>query len=301
MDKIRVLEKRTHGKASEVYVNVEFEHKGKKFDWDIPIVYRRTGLDLSEKSDSEVEKYLLEVLESCNPDNWKAFKNDQEVYWSTKSAAVTKPFFDVLMKDFGWKSVNSDLPANNNGARRIQDLKDQGYTISTRTAMWDSKQKKNCTHHMLLPLARGGVTGYETWSPALKDRIINLYNSVDSYENRKVKKDSIIVDHKFPEIRWDVDTKRNNLEQLSDDELMNDFQLLDNQRNQQKREACRNCFQTSTRPSPFGIDYYYEGNHLWPSNVPKQGKAAEAGCQGCGWYDLQAWRDSLNISLNENL
>jgi hypothetical protein len=32
--------------------------------------------------------------------------------------------------------------------------------------------------------------------------------------------------------------------------------------------------------------------------VPKQGKAAEAGCQGCGWYDLQAWRDSLNNSLN---
>jgi hypothetical protein len=149
-----------------------------------------------------------------------------------------------------------------------------------------------------LPLARGGVTGYETWSPALKDRIINLHNSVDSYENRKVKKDSLIVDHKFPEIRWNVDTKRDNLELLSDDELKNDFQLLDNQRNQQKREACRNCFQTSIRPSPFGIDYYYEGDRLWPSMVPKQGKAAEAGCQGCGWYDLQAWRDSLNNSLN---
>lgn len=301
MENIRFLESRSHGKASEVYINVEFEHKGKSFDWDIPIVYRRTGLDLSENSDSEVEKYLLEVLQACNPDNWAEFKKEQKIYWATKSAAVTKPFFDVLVSDFEWKSVNSDFPANNNGARRIQDLKDQGYTISTRTSMFDSRLGKNCTHLMLLPLPRGGVTGYETWSPALKEKIIDLFNSTDAYENRKVKKDNIVIDHKFPEIRWDGTTKRENLDQLSEEELRHDFQILDNQRNQQKREACRNCFQTNLRPSPFGIDYYYEGDESWPANVPRQGKVAEIGCKGCGWYDLQAWRESLNKKLGKSL
>lgn len=293
MKNVKIHEERSHGKASEVYRNVSFEYGGITYDWDIPIVYRRTGLDLSDKTESEIEKYILEVLETCNPENWPKFKAEQEEYWATKSAAVTKPFFDVLVKDFKWKSVASDFPANNNPARRIQDLKDQGYSIATRTTMWDSKIQKNCTHLMLLPLPRGGVSGYEAWSASLKSRIINLLGNMDAYEFRKVKKESIVIDHKFPEIRWDNKTKRENLEELTDEEIIHDFQLIDNQRNQQKREACRTCFQTGIRQFPFGIEYFYKGSKNWPANVSRQGKDAEEGCVGCGWYDLIAWRDSV--------
>ena len=101
-------------------------------------------------------------------------------------------------------------------------------------------------------------------------------------------------DHKFPEIRWGNDTKRDSLENLKDHEIQEQFQLLSNQRNQQKREVCRQCYQTDKRGYPFGIKYYYQGVEVWDSNIPKIGKAAEAGCVGCGWYDLEEWRKSLN-------
>lgn len=77
-----------------------------------------------------------------------------------------------------------------------------------------------------------------------------------------------------------------------------EFQLIDNQRNQQKREVCRKCFQTNKRGTIFGIDFYYSGDVDWPENVPKTGKDAESGCIGCGWYDIQEWRKSLNLLLS---
>jgi hypothetical protein len=299
MNPVEILEERSHGKASEVYINVKFTYGKAVYDWDVPIVYRRTGLDLSEKPKEEIEAYLNQVYELCNPKHWSTYRSEQKAYWATKSAVVTKPFFDVLVSDFGWKSAESDFPANNNPARRIQDLKDQGYTIATRTKMWDEKLKKNCTHLMLLPIPRGGATGYESWSPKLKDRIITLLNGIDVYENRKIKRDHLIIDHKFPEIRWDTSTLRDNLEDLTDEEILHDFQLIDNQRNQQKREVCRNCFQTDERGSPFGVEFYYAGQKNWESSIPKQGKKAEAGCIGCGWYDLAEWRHSLQKRINK--
>jgi hypothetical protein len=102
-----------------------------------------------------------------------------------------------------------------------------------------------------------------------------------------------LPDHKFPEIRWDRDTARVSLEGLSEREILSDFQPLNNQRNQQKREACRACRRTGIRPYPMGIKFYYAGDEHWPENVPSTGKAAEQGCYGCGWYDLEAWRQAL--------
>jgi hypothetical protein len=81
---------------------------------------------------------------------------------------------------------------------------------------------------------------------------------------------------------------------MPENEIRQKFQLLDNQRNQQKREVCRQCFQTGKRGVLFGIKYFYKGDENWPSDVPKVGKSAEAGCVGCGWYDMAEWRKSLN-------
>ena len=73
---------------------------------------------------------------------------------------------------------------------------------------------------------------------------------------------------------------------------------MTNQRNQQKREVCRSCYQTDKRGVIYGISYYYEGNENWPENVPKNGKEAENGCKGCGWYDIKKWRKSINQIIN---
>jgi len=300
MDQIEILEERSHSKASELYKNVKVKYGNEIYDWDIPIIYRHTGVDFSEKSEEEVVSYIHQVLEWCDPKNWDQFKKEQDDYWSTSTAAVTKRIFDILSSDFTWKSTESDFPPNNNRARRIGDLKTQGYTIVTRTNMWDEKSEKKCTHYLLLPIPRGIKTGYESWSPSLKNRIIKLLNGFDVYENRKIRGNHVVIDHKFPEIRWDTETQRENLDDLSDEEIIHDFQLMDNQRNEQKREVCRNCLRDGVRGFPFGIEYYAKGEKIWDPSIPKQGKLAEAGCEGCGWYDFAEWRKSLQEKIEKS-
>ena len=85
---------------------------------------------------------------------------------------------------------------------------------------------------------------------------------------------------------------------MTDAEIRQKFQLLDNQRNQQKREVCRKCAQEGIRGTIYGIKYYYKGTEKWDSSIPTLGKEAEKGCEGCPWYDIELWREKLNELLN---
>jgi hypothetical protein len=298
--RFEILGRRTHSKASEEYLKVSFLYGSKSFEWDIPIEYRRTGTHLADSSEEDLIEYLEDVYEKCDPKNWRTFREEQDVFWADKSGAtVTRSFFDVLASDFTWKSVVSDLPQNPNWARRIQDLKEMGYTIATRTSMLDSHTRRNVTHLLLVPLPRGGITGYETWTPAVRKRIIELLDSHDAYECKKTNKDGLLPDHKFPEIRWDEKVRRADLSELSDEEIREDFQLLTNQRNLQKREVCRTCYQTGKRGFPYGIAFFYHGSSDWDLTIPRRGVEAAAGCIGCGWYDLEAWRKALNEATKD--
>ena len=296
---IKIGKRRHHQKASEVYQSVEFIYGETILNWDIPIEYRRTGTDFTDKTESEVSEYINDVYEKCAPKNWASWKSKQVSFWKSKPRAeTTKKFFDVLMSNFKWHSVESDLPKNPNWARRIQDIKEFGYTLATNTSMYDSRLKQNCTHILLIPLPRGGITGYEIWTKETRNRILNILNNFDEYEAKFTKKEGLLPDHKFPEIRWDQSTKRSDINNLTDQQILKDFQLMTNQRNQQKREVCRSCYQTDKRGVIYGISYYYEGNENWPENVPKNGKEAENGCKGCGWYDIKKWRKSINQIIN---
>jgi hypothetical protein len=119
----------------------------------------------------------------------------------------------------------------------------------------------------------------------------------DAYEDTK-RSSGLLIDHKFPEIRWDADTAEELPDDMSEEDIKKKFQLMTNRRNQQKREVCRKCYQTGKRGTPFGIEFYYEGDENWPDSVPLEGEDAEEGCVGCGWYDLARWRDELNESSN---
>ncbi|HYO62871.1 MAG TPA: hypothetical protein VER08_04365 [Pyrinomonadaceae bacterium] len=295
--KIVVLGKRHHHKASEVYVDVVFNYPEGGLNWSIPIEYRRTGTHLKDASDEAVYKYLLDVYEQCRPSKWAEWRAEQEVFWAKRGKAdITKSFFDVLEKSFTWHSVASAFPANPNFASRIKQLKDFGYTIATDNRI-DRKTNKRCTHLLLIPLPKGGISGYESWSSKTRDKIMNTLQYYDAYEARFIR-EGVLPDHKFPEIRWDESTRRESLEELTEEEIKRDFQLLNNQRNQQKREACRRCYQTNKRGYPFGIKYYHKGTEDWPADVPPKGKSAEAGCVGCGWYDLEAWRQAVIKALS---
>ena len=298
-ENIEIIEEKKHSKASEVYLSVNFKYGKNIWRGWVPIEYRRTGTFLKEQKD--IVKYLNKVYEEMNPNNYSNWINEQKIFWEAKNnAKVTKPFFDVLC-DAKWKCVNCQLPTNPNWARRIQDLKEYGYTIATDTNRYCENCKSNKTHLIMLPIKRLHIdgNGYEVWSKELRKRIIKLLNEIDVYEN--VKSQHCLPDHKFSEIRWDKDTKAENPDTMTDDEIRKKFQLLTNQRNQQKREVCRNCYQTGKRGTIFGIPFYYAGDENWDENIKKTGKEAEKGCYGCPWYDIEMWRKKLIELISKDI
>jgi len=288
--------RKRHSKASEEYVEVKFQYDDEVWEGWIPVEYRRTGTSIT---DDGLDEYLSEIYAQLNPNNRESWNEEQNRFWREEKAGanVTKPFFDVLAAN-KWVCVNCKLPTNPNWARRIQDLKEFGYTISTDTKRYCQQCAANKTHLLLVPIPRGGKTGYETWSPALRRRILKLLGNYDIYE--AAVRGHLLPDHKFPEIRWDDKVAAENPDTMSDDEIRSKFQLLSNQRNQQKREVCRTCFQSGKRGVAFGIPFYYCGTQKWDPSIPKQGKQAEAGCVGCAWYDFAAWREALNTKLTND-
>lgn len=287
-------ERKKHSKASEEYIHVEFNYKNDSWDGWVPVEYRRTGVSIKPEEQERLYAYLNAVYEQMNPVNFQSWLIKQEKFWAEEkpNAGTTKAFFDSLVRG-GWQCVGCILPQNPNWARRIQDLKEFGYTIATDTKRYCPHCKANKTHLILLPIERGSIegNGYETWSPALRKRIIRVLGGIDVYEG--VASAHVLPDHKFSEIRWDEDTKGDNPDTMTDEEIKAKFQLLTNQRNQQKREVCRTCFQTGHRGVLYGIPYYYEGTSEWDTSIPAKGKAAERGCVGCPWYDIVAWKQHL--------
>lgn len=294
---IEITGLRLHSKASEKYIDVTFKYTNQK-EWvgSIPYFYRRTGLFL--ETEREIAGLVEQAYESIKEENSKEWIAAEKKLWETeyKGKAVTKPFFDKLL-NLRWNCVDTDLPANRNWARRIQDIKEMGYILATNTKRFNPKLGKNTTQILLVPLEKGAQTGYEVFSPTLRKRIIKVLGSYDAYEGKVRPSHSLLPDHKFPEISWDENTRTDNPDDMSDEEIRAKFQLLDNQRNLEKREACRKVFQTGKLGTIFGIEYYMNGNNEWPENIPRKGAKSEAGWKLCPWYDIEAWRKSLNQSI----
>lgn len=291
---------REHSKASEKYIDVTFvQPDGYTWKGSIPYFYRRTGLFIETAED--LIDYLNEIYSHFTNKEILEFQTKERKRWDDEMSGkkTTKAFFDTLL-DLKWKSVKYDLPSNPNWARRIQDIKEFGYTLATDTRKTVKGKYETDTHILLVPLPKGGVTGYEVMSPAFKAKAISVMESINVYEFSKANKHGLLPDHKFPEIRWDEETRAENPDEMPDKEIKEKFQLVDNQRNQQKREVCRKCFQTGIRGKLYGINYFYQGNESWPDDIPKVGKEAEKGCVGCGWYDIQKWRESLNALIKKN-
>jgi hypothetical protein len=133
--------------------------------------------------------------------------------------------------------------------------------------------------------------------PSAAKRIRIYYSHTDVIELRQRPESEIVIDHKFPMLRWggpelEVDFS------AADAEMCRHFQLLKKDHagnhNLLKSRACERCYKEGTRGTPFGILFFYHGDERWPENVPKEGPDAEQGCHGCGWYDFAAWRTALN-------
>jgi len=124
---------RKHSKASEKYVDVTIVQKdGWTWRGSIPYFYRRTGLfiDTPEK----LVDYLNSIYHLFSRKAIDEFVFSEKKRWSEDLCGkeTTKGFFDKLL-NLEWNSVQYDLPANRNWARRIQDIKEFGYTLATDT------------------------------------------------------------------------------------------------------------------------------------------------------------------------
>ena len=287
-------------KASEQYVHVKFVYPDVNKEWDgwIPVEYRRTGVSIASDDIESLEQHLNSIYEQMHPSNYSSWKETQDKLWEATRSVETKDIFYIL-SDGKWHCRNCDI-SNPNFARRTQDLKEMGYTLATHVNYRCPVCGNNrSTRLILLPINRVELAGngYETWSQALRTRIIRVLGGIDVYEN--TQNQHCLPDHKFSEIRWAHDTKAENPDSMTDEEIRNKFQLLSNQRNQQKREVCRNCFQTGERGIIFGIPYFYEGDSKWDLSIPQKGKDAEKGCIGCAWYDIETWRKMVIKRLME--
>ncbi len=277
-----------NNKASEIYVKTRFIQSD-GFTWDtyVPFVDRRAGLDIS--TEEELADYLISIKPYFTPTAMEEWRKN-EIKRGLIGGDVTPLFFEALLS---FKEEYDNLPVNTNPARRIQDIKDAGYTIASVPRGSGLKG----FNRIMLPLPLHTEMGYETFTPQFKARVIRLLRERNAYEARVTSKKALIPDHKFSEVRWDDETKAENSMEMTDAEIIQKFQLLDNQRNQQKREVCRKCYQEKIRGSIYGIDYYYEGTEKWDPSIPEKGKEAEKGCVGCPWYDIERWRTMLNKEL----
>ena len=285
---IKVHEFIDNNKASETYVRTTFiQDDGFKWDTVVPYVDRRAGLNI--ETEQELAEYLISIKPYFRKNAMEEWKK-QELKRGLIGGSVTPLFFNVLLS---FKEEFERFPMNPNSARRIQDIKDAGYTLASVPRPNGLKGY----NRILLPLPLHAEMGYETFTPQFKARVIRLLKERNAFEARVTAKKALIPDHKFSEVRWDEETKAENSMEMTDAEIIQKFQLLDNQRNQQKREICRRCFQEGIRGTIYGIKYFYEGDEHWDPNIPKVGKAAEKGCKGCPWYDIELWRKMLNKEL----
>lgn len=285
---IKIHEFIANNKASETYVRTTFiQDDGFRWDTVVPYVDRRAGLNI--KTEQELAEYLVSIKPYFRKNAMEEWKK-QELKRGLIGGSVTPLFFEVLLS---FKEEFERFPMNPNPARRIQDIKDAGYTLASVPRPNGLKGY----NRILLPLPLHAEMGYETFTPQFKARVIRLLKERNAFEARVTAKKALIPDHKFSEVRWDDETKAENSTEMTDTEIIQKFQLLDNQRNQQKREICRRCFQKGIRGTIYGIKYFYESNEHWDPNIPKVGKAAEKGCKGCPWYDIELWRKMLNKKL----
>lgn len=281
---IKVLGFKSNGPACEEYIHTVFSDNDYSIETMVPYVYRRSNLELFDEL--QISSYLIDLE--------RYFKKSEVIKWMNKNNSensngdtVYSDFLRILINSGCREVPQNKFPKNNNPQKIIQAIKDNGFVLSVLRGTKNNGYK---TRYWILPLPRINTMYYETMSRNFRNKVKAVFNRINAYENKKTNPNGLLPDHKFPEIRWDETTYEDNFEDISEPQIRQKFQLLDTQRNQQKREVCRACKKTQKRGEIFGIKYFYKGTEDWDPSIPQIGKDAEKGCEGCPWYDIQEWR-----------
>jgi hypothetical protein len=167
-DGIKIISEKAieHSKAAEEYIEVSFPFGDTSWNLWIPIMYRRSGLYLQypginkidEKENLDIRNMLYDYLNKVgdsipnDDDSLSKWKTEQLDWWNNEksNAKVTADFFVGMVNATGqWVCTHCLAPDNTNPQRRIQEIKDIGYTVATKTKCKCEICNKNRTHVMI--------------------------------------------------------------------------------------------------------------------------------------------------------
>lgn len=144
---------------------------------------------------------------------------------------------------------------------------------------------RKTTHYKLTSLVKGIDKSRVGISPVQKSRVISVLSDKDAFTGASAKS-SAEVDHKIPFDRLKETSGDINIDNLSNSQISEHFQILTRDHNLLKDRACQHCIKTGRRPPFFGIKFWYKGDGKY-----------DGSCKGCGWYDGVEWRSRLNDRL----
>ena len=206
--------------------------------------------------------------------------------------SIISDFLDSLKINCGKWTCSKHNCSSMQPAATFREIKKLGYEFEELSIGRWAKQmfcpvcNQITTHYKLLntePTA--GEHKRFSITPKARKRIISVLGGRDAFTGASITS-TPEIDHKVPWSRLDGDINTNN---ISDDEIKENFQLLTREHNLLKDRACRKCRETNKRPPLFDIEFWYSGDSEYCNT-----------CEGCGWYDGNRWREELNRKNRQN-
>lgn len=289
-DGIQIEGSYIHKKLKQKIVKTKFiQDDGYEFTTYVPYIDMNKGVN--NEDIKSIAQYLRSIKKYFKQSWIETWKREQKILWDTEYSHrdETKRF---LFLQLSFKLENETF-GNKNHASRRRDLRKLGYTITSIYINGGGY------YYIMLPLPTHPESKYEKVPTIITQTLARLKRYIEAYSGEKMDEDFLLADHKFPESRWDENTADINDPQMSESEILNKFQLLDNASNLRKKQMCESCAESGIRPSMYGIDFYYKGTQKWDTKIPERGSNAEKGCVGCPWYDIEKWKEELNKHIKE--
>ena len=151
--------------------------------------------------------------------------------------------------------------------------------------MYCQKCGQETTHYKLVSLEQGKDKSRIGISPSQRKRVISILTETDAFTGASVKS-SLEIDHKVPFDRLKEESGDIDIDQLSDVQIEEHFQILTRDHNLLKDRACQRCIKTGSRPPFLGVRFWYEGGFQYCGS-----------CRGCGWFDGAEWHRQINHLL----
>lgn len=202
--------------------------------------------------------------------------------------------FEIL-SDLNWHCSEHELPGSQ-PAKALQMIRQAGFEMEKVGSNYEKRILcsvcgRKTPHRKLVSLEIQNVSLERTSSlnTKLKERIIALYDWKDAILGYAPTGRKIEVDHRVPQVRWTE--KEDTYENMTDDDLKEQFMLLVREHNLLKSRFCERCKQTNKRQKFLWIKYFFQWKEDYENDI---------GCKWCGWHNPEEWKESLNQKLSWN-